>query len=436
MRAKKIRVICMAAAAMLAVTGMSTGVYAGDKKETLTVMIGSGDGGGVAAKAALEKAAEIMGVNVELSVFPDDQFLNVLNTKGATGNLDDIIFTSFSLPDLPYRELAVLDGDWVDNVTDVTKPFLLSPEDDSSIVMAPFGAESNMGLAYNKKVIEDAGVELPIKDYDSFIDACEKIKETGVTPVYISGKENWTPQILLLASSTSTLLAQEGLPQEIATNQTKPQDVPGLVELWENVANLKDAELINEDYLSATHDMGKKAVAEGTCGFYAVTDGAYGEIKAEFPDLVDGVGMTISPMYNDSELAFVMANRSSRCIAVSKSSKNVDLAKEFVNTCLSEDVLTTYYELSPGASPFKELDYELSMSPWNQEMQEIAKELPSYGDLFNALYDGEAILNPLWGDFDLQVQSMFSGKTPEEAISNWYSKYADDAKAKRMEGFE
>lgn len=325
-------------------------------------MIGAGDGGGEAAKAFLNKAADMLGVKVELSIFPDDQFLNVLNTKGATGNLDDLIFTSYSLPDLPYKELEPLTGSWVDNVTDVTKPFLYSPDDGKTVLMAPVGAESNFGLAYNKKVLEKAGVKLPIMDYASFIDACRKIQATGVTPVYISAKENWTPQILLLSSMTSTIKAQDGLAEKLASNEVKPQDVPEIVQLWKNVAALKDDGLINQDYMSATHDMGKKAIAEGTAGFYCVTDGAYGEINTEYPDLIGDVGLTITPMWDDSKMAFVMTNRSCRTICVSKDSKNLELAKAFVETCLSKDAMETYYKLSPGSAPFKQLDYELPMS--------------------------------------------------------------------------
>ena len=244
----------------------------GGGKETLTVMIGAGDGGGEAAKTAFHKAADIMGINVELSIFPDDQFLNVLNTKGATGNLDDLIFVSYSLPDLPYHELAELEGDWVDQVTDVSKQFLLNPDDGQSVIMAPMGAESNMGLAYNKEVLEKAGVKLPILDYASFLEACEKIKATGVTPVYVSAKENWTPQILLLSSMTSTIMKEEGLAQKLASNQVKPQDIKGLQDMWANVAALKEKGYINEDHMSATHDMGKKAIAEGSAGFYAYVE--------------------------------------------------------------------------------------------------------------------------------------------------------------------
>ena len=401
--------------------------------ETLTVMIGSEDSGGVAVKAAMDKAAEIMGIDLEYSVFPTDQFLNVLNTKGATGNLDDVIFTSYSLSDLPYNEFAELSGDWEEKITDTTKQFTVNPETGET-VFAPFGPESNFGLAYNKKVLENAGVTVPIMNYSDFMDACEKIKETGVTPLYVSAQENWTPQILLLTSFTTTLLKGD-LVDQLTTNQVKPQDVEGIVKIWDNVCKLQDAGILNEDYRSATHDMGKKAVANGEAAFYCVTDGAYGEIMNEYPDLIDDVGMTICPMWDNEEDAFVMANRSCRCLAVAKNSKNLDLAKEFVNTCITEEGMRTYYELSPGAVPYRDLGFSLPMSSWNEEMTTLTETIPTYGDWCNALYDGEPKMNPFFGDFDLRVQSMFSGKTAEEAVTEWYTKYAEDAKAKRVEGF-
>lgn len=428
----KKRALSMLLAGAMVMTGFSVPVQA-ESKGSLTIMIGAGDGGGVAVKTAMDKAAEILGISVEYSIFPDDQFLNILNTKGATGNLDDVIFTSYSLSDLPYNEFAELGGEWEAKIKDSTRQFTVNPQTGET-VFAPFGAESNFGFAYNKAVLEEAGVEVPIADYASFIEACEKVKEIGVTPVYVSAQEIWTPQILLLASFTSTLM-KDNLVDEMITNQVKPQDVDSIVKIWDNVCKLQENGLINDDYKSATHEMGKKAIANGEAAFYAVTDGAYGEIQTEYPELIDGVGLTTVPMWDNAEDAFVMANRSCRCLAVAKNSKNLDLALEFVNTCITEEVLTTYYDLMPGAVPYNDLGFELAMSPWNAELGELTQSLPSYGDWCNALYDGEPKLNPFFGDFDLRVQSMFTGKTAEEAVTEWYTKYAEDAKAKRVEGF-
>ena len=409
----------------------STKKYEG---QSLTILMASADGSNEAVKAAMDKAAELLGITLEYSVVPDDQFVNVINTKGSTGNLDDLIFTSASLSDLPYTEFATLDGAWISHISDATKSFTLSP-DDGSTIMAPFGAQSNFGLAYNKAVLEKAGVTLPITDYAGFLDACKKIKDTGVTPLYVSAQENWTPQILLLSSFTSTLL-KDDLAVKLSTNQIKPQDVQGIVDIWSNVQAFSTNGYINSDFLSASHQMGLEAIANGKAGFYAVTDGAYGEIKTAYSDLIDGVGLTLCPMWNDKADAFVMANRSSRMLAVSKNGSKLDIAKEFINTCITEEVMMTYYEKSPGASPYVDLGFEVPSSTWNQEMQELSTQFPSYGDWANNLYNGKAIMNKFWGDFDLQVQSMFSGKSAEEALIVWYKTYAAAAESQRLEGFE
>lgn len=405
--------------------------------ETLTIMISATDSSGTSTKAAVDKAAEIMGIDIEYSVFPDDQFLNVLNTKGATGNLDDVIIASYNLGDMPYTQLEPLDGDWVEHVSDESLPLLKSPDGSGDLLYAPLGAASNMGLAYNKKVLEEAGVTLPLMNYQEFADACEKIKEIGVTPVYVSAKETWTPQILLLTSFTGVLENKEGLIDQLITNEVKPQDVPEIIDIWSNVQKLQESGYVNEDCLSATHDMGKKAVAEGTAAFYAVVDGSYGEIKTEYPELIENVGCTICPMWSDEKDAFVMANGTTRKVGVYKNSKNVDAAKEFVNTLLTEEPLKAYYTESPGAAPFKNLDYELDMSDWNRELRALAEEkgLATKSDWSNMVRDGQVVFSAFFGDFDLRVQSMFAGVSAEDAVTQWYEAYSEDAKARRLEGF-
>ncbi|MDC7287825.1 ABC transporter substrate-binding protein [Blautia schinkii] len=406
------------------------------KNGKLTIMLSAGDSGATGVKTAFDKAAEIMGISLEYSTFPDDQFLNVLNTKGATGNLDDVIYSTANLPDIPYKELAALDGEWIEQMSDTTMPFIVNPDEgNDDILLAPIGAESNYGLAYNKKVLDKAGVEVPIMNYADFTAACEKIKAAGVTPVYLSNKEVWTAQILLQASFTGVLENQEGLVEKLVTNQVKPQDVPEIEELWQNVADLKKNGFINEDCLSATHEMGKRALANGEAAFYAVTDSVYGEIENEFPELIGDLGMTICPMWSDEKDAYVTRSSSSKRLSVNKNSENLDLAKEFVNTCMTEPVLKVFYEVQPGIAPFKDLGYELHMSEWNKEMEALAETIPVKADWGNQIYDGELKFREFWGDFTLRGQSLFADVPVKDVLEQWYTSYAESAKAKRLEGF-
>jgi hypothetical protein len=178
-----------------------------------------------------------------------------------------------------------------------------------------------------------------------------------------------------------------------------------------------------------------QAIAEGKVAFYCTLDLFYGEMKNNYPDQIENIGMTNTPLWDDEQYAMVMTNPSASFLSVPSNGKNVDAAKEFVNAFLSEQGLKTYYQHQPGLSPFKDLGFELAANDWNKEMAEYAKTIPEYGDWTNSLYDGKPALNGFWGDFNRQVQGLFSGKSVEDSLNAWYKKYVIDAKAKKIPGF-
>ena len=401
--------------------------------DTLRIMMSSGDFGADTIKPALEKAAEVMGVKLEYDVIPDDQMLNVVNTQLATGNADDVILHNFGLTDISSKDLAPLEGDWTGKITSTTKP--LCVDDSDQILKAPLGGESNMGLLYNKEVLEKSGVKMPLKNYAEFMDACQKIKAAGYTPVYISNKEVWTAQILLMTSMTTVFTDNDELIQKITTNQIKPVDVPELKKLWENAVSLRDKGYINEDYMSATNDMAFEALANGECAFYAQMDNAYGTLAEGYPDQVENIGMSYTPLWDDEKDAYVLFDAATNYMSVSASSQNLEKAKEFVNTVLTEEPLTVYYNTNPGSVPYEDLGFELNTNAFNKEMREYAEELPRYGTFNNNSYNGEVPLEAFYGAFSEQIQGLYSGKSVEDAMESWYHAYASDAQARKAEGF-
>ncbi len=404
-----------------------------EEKKVLTVMMSSGDAGPGSIKKALDKAAEILNVTLKVDVIPDDQMLNVANTRLLTGNAGDLIVHNFGLTDIASGNLEPLEGEWTDKITTTTKPLTL--DENGNVLKAPLGGETNMGLLYNKKVLEASGVELPIKNYDDFIRACEQIKAAGYTPVYLSNKEVWTAQILLLTTMTSIFEDNSALVEQIITNQIKPSEVPEIVELWENAKSIQELGYVNADYMSATNDMAFEALANGEVAFYAMLDNAYGTLKEFYPEQVDDIGMMYTPLWNDEEDAYVLFGTATNYLSVVSGSEQTALAKEFIDVMLSEEPLSTYYELVPGAVPYNDLGYDLNMSPFNAEMKAYAQEMRSLGDFNNHTYNGETPLEPFYGKFSEQVQALFAGLEVEEALDNWYDAYVADAQARRIEGF-
>jgi raffinose/stachyose/melibiose transport system substrate-binding protein len=407
----------------------------GKKDATLTLTLLANDGKSEAITQSIKKVEDILGIKVQMNVVPDDQGLNMVRTKIVTGNADDIIVHPWGAFELPVDLLAPLDGPWTAKIADATRPFCLSYKDSTKIIKAPFGGQSNFGFIYNKEILKKAGVKLPMRNFKELSAACEAVKKLGVTPILLSNKENWTAQVLFLSSQTGIFMNDLGLVQKIAENKIKPADIPALVKHWENGKALLTKGYINSDYMSTTHPMAMQEMAEGKAAFYCSLDSFYGDLAKDYPEQVKNLGMTNTPLWDDEKYAMVMTNPSGLFFSVPANGKNVALAKQFIDTFLSQEVMTLYYSLKPGMAPFKDLGYELSQSPWNKEMGEYGKTIKQYGDWTNSLYGGKPTLNSFWGDFNLQAQGLFAGKSAQDSLKAWYTKYAIDAKAKKFPGF-
>jgi len=384
---------------------------------------------------ALNKAQEISGMKLNISQYPADQLENVIRTKLATGNAGDLFICAYGLNVMPGDLYAPLDGPWASKITSVTKPLCIRSSD-GKLVKVPFSGQSNFGLIYNKAVLQKAGVQLPMKNFAEFTAACDAIVKTGVTPIYVPNKDNWTAQIFLLSSMTGFYANNMDITNNLAANKLKPQDVPQLVKFWENAASLVTKGYVNKDYMSGTQADGEKAVSDGTAAFMCMIDGSYGNIAKAYPDKIAGLGMTTTPLWDGEKDAMVLTNPSGMFISVPAASKKIKEANDFINVMITEPVMKAFYDANPGAMPYENMGFDLPMNDWNKEMKGYAATITPLCDWSNNSFDGKTVMNPLWGDFNLQVQALFAGESAKVAVTAWYSKYAADAKAKGIAGFE
>lgn len=407
--------------------------YAG---ATLRMIMDTVDMSNTAVVDGLQYCADKMGITLEIESVPSDQYLSVVNTKLTTGDSFDLLHGNKYTTMLYDDAIAVLDGDWVEHISPASLTHCIN--DAGEVKMAPLGSESNMGLLYNTHVLDAAGVELPIMNYSEFLDACEKIKAAGYTPLYISNKEDWTAQILMLCSMTSIFNSHPEYLEGITTNQMKPGDIPELVKLLENVLGLRDLGYVNEDYLSATNDMAYEAIVNDEVAFYAMVDGAYGILAADYPEALDYIGMTFCPMWDNVEDGMIMANEALNYL-YAVDNDNVEISKAFINTMLSEDCLVNFYTNNPGRVPYENLDFDCPSSPFNAEMTKWHEEtdLPYLGQWNCVVYSSVGYgLADFEGRFPGCMQKMFAGMSIEEGLETWYNNYAATAQALRLEGWE
>jgi raffinose/stachyose/melibiose transport system substrate-binding protein len=375
--------------------------------------------------AAIAEYEKISGNKVDFQLYPDDQFDNLIKTKLTTGDVPDVFAYFPIVKNLPADRLEVLDGPWVEKLR--SKMFSVRASD-GAIVCAQFGGCKTIAAIYNKKVMEKAGVSLPIATYTELLDACEKIKDIGVTPIYLPNKEVWTAQILMYFGFSNVFAANPGLGDQITKNQVKPQDVPGFVEAMENVYALKEKGFINDNYMSATYPMALEAVAKGEAGMFAALNNFYTDIERDYPDKLEDVGMMPITTTDDRIYCNVAAKGQSG-LFVPVDGEQKELAKEFVNIFVSEDVLRKYHEKQPGLSPYN--DVEFNMSSWDKEMLEYGKTMPME-DQWSNQYTPQL----LEGDYMQICQAFMAGMPAKEALEQWYDSYSILMKGADREGWK
>lgn len=135
-----------------------------------------------------ESAKNATGIDVSINTAPDVAAYKTSIQQSIRSESAPGMFTwwgGYQLQTLVENDLvADLTQVWEDYITpagvssDIAEAFTY----DGKVYAAPYSILYNV-ILYNKTVFENAGVEGEPQTFDEFLDACEKIKASGVTPI-------------------------------------------------------------------------------------------------------------------------------------------------------------------------------------------------------------------------------------------------------------
>lgn len=382
---------------------------------------------------AIKMYEEETGNTIDPQIYPDDQFMNVLKAKLATGDVPDVFAFNPSVKDFGQDQLAPLSGPWVDKLDKsraVKNGYMWAGND--NVYVAPYGSTSFMGLMYNKDVLDKAGVTLPLKTYDDLLAAAEKIKATGVTPLYLPNKEAWTAQIDVFAGSQYIAMKNPDFAQQVAAGKLKYQDEPLLVDMFKRIVDFQKKGYMNADMASATMPMAEQALAEGKAAFVAGGNWLYQDFVQNYPDQAASISMTPFSWGDDPADLSVFKGGSGNGLYIPAASKQPEAAMDFINFVMSDKVMQAMYEIAPGAN---DVGAPTKASPWDADMQALIDSgIAKTGDAFN---DAANAIEPNFdsGDMGAAGQALFAGKDPVKALEDLYSSVAKKNKAKKIPGF-
>ena len=374
--------------------------------------------------------ADAVGVNVDIQILPTEQFEQIYKVKAGTNDLPDMINYhpgARTRDDLNAAEKLVdlSDLSMVSKIYEDILPYY--QEKDGSVYGVPSAAMRFGGIAYNKKVFADAGVDIP-QSLEELMEVSEKLKAAGVTPFYLSAKDSWTLQIPGLAAFSYDQLHSPGILDRINANQASFTDAKNFIEAFEVLVEMLDKGYINSDYLSATYANGQEAIATGKAAMYPVLSSFYGTIMDNYPDKLDDMGFFPWPVAGDKAVTIWPP----MIYGIPKTSKNAEEVKKFIEYFASDEGQTLYFENQPavGVPAYKgvQIDESKLLEPV-KDMIAVSESSAKF-----ATMDFSVVAN--MGAFGEQVQEiLLKVRTPVQLAEYLMDTLRNNAKAAGIEGF-
>lgn len=379
----------------------------------------------------IQKLEEEENIKIDAQIVPDDESLNMIKMKLNSGECPDII--DYNVPAVydiidPASNFADMTGEaWTDR--------LIIPENvtakDGKIYGFPFLSVPGLhGFIYNKEVFDKAGVEVPAT-WDELLAACEKIKESGTTPIFMP-KDTWVPQILM-TDNFAKILGADGckdFADKILKNETKWSDVPEFAEVLDKYLELYQKGYVNSNFASATYDDAIAAVADGTAAMHFNGDFFATSVLEANPEAQ--IGMFPISMKEGADV--ITENMSSAGFVAYKNSENLDVVKKIFDLWSTPEYANLYFADRPAFPAFQDVDggkVPDYLAEINENYIKKGKAIPEfnyYVMTLNPLFESSLYVYYV----DAPAKGTMDGKAVMEKFQKDYEQYMKDQGA---EGF-
>lgn len=285
-----------------------------------------------------EKADKNIDVSVQLEMPTADNASQILKTRLASNDAPDI-FAIHAVNEIPsYYKAGYLEDlssqPFVGKLLDSVKPSVTTT--DGKVVALPLETLS-WGYLYNKKIFSEQGLTPPttLSEMKTVI---EKLKAKQITPFVLSYKESWIPQLVLPLAVGGMMKTQD---PEFVNKMNK--DEGSFTEMKSAIFDVFD--LINgngtEKATEVGGDDGAAAFAAGKGAMWLMGPWYAETILKSNPDLDFGV----APLpINDDANATLINLSASTSLAVSPTSKNKEVALDFLNYVLDDQDSNAFFQ--------------------------------------------------------------------------------------------
>lgn len=273
-----------------------------------------------------EKAFETKYPGVDLRFEAITDYDKNLKIRIASGDFPDVVFA----PTIPNNELP----NYFEPLDDIQFSGDIYFKDLKAFESKMYGVSSGgstVGIVYNKKAFEKAGITAIPKTYDEFLAAAQKLKDAGIVPLASNFKDKWPLDTWVY--DIPTIIGEDPAHQNKRADSETPYTLDNAYgKSWGILREFHENGFLEKDVNSTNWEQSKKDVAQGNFGMYLlgnwvinqiIENGAASEDIGFFPFPADNTGKAKAPLNPDF---FYVVNKKG----------NVPAAKAFVQWIIEE----------------------------------------------------------------------------------------------------
>lgn len=233
-------------------------------------------------------------IKVDLSSQGKD-YEQLMKAKMASNDLPDIFAThGWSVNRYSEYLRPLNDQEWFGRIADTIKPTITDKK--GNVFVLPLNIDKS-GIVYNKKVLEDLKLDVPVT-WDQFFAAAKTIRDAGITPIYLAGKDagkiagyynKVAPGILVTSPNHN-----EGDALKNGTFDWSKWDAVNQL-----LVNMKQQGFLNKDVNTADPLNTAEKMATGKAAFLIENNAIIGDVLKINPDAK--LGMMPVPAYYDGD---------------------------------------------------------------------------------------------------------------------------------------
>ena len=360
-----------------------------------------------------EKFTEETGIKVDYQIVPSDQYESLLMTKINAGECTDIFggqsskFSIVTQFDVEKNAVDLSGESWAGNVDPAAA-------DELSVNGKLYGqpiqdVSACWAVAYNISLFDELGLSIPT-NYAEFCDVCEKIKASGVIPIYECVSDGWH-HVCWTEAAIAATQADPGYPDALNANTATFAGNSVLATMFSQLKELADKGYMGDNFMSNQYADAPSAIASGEYAMVLYNQGLGAEVNAvdsSFP--VDNIGYFVNPLCDNQALN---VNYCGPSRFIYSGSANADAAKKYLEFMASDESLAYMTE---NVGKFNQLPYKNAPSAYSEVVQDFYNRYPTKVAVFQA---SVKYYNPAWMDIGADMSAMFLGEmTPDELLED------------------